>query len=460
MCLIIVGEDVVSSSDSLSNLTTPQLTVYFSQAELPDGVSVDSESGEVSENLIYLGGIGQIKTAEGVTIAACTKYGENIEEKLKYAADILISSRWPTAVTNGTNAATTLNDFNSIIHEDSLVDAVKKTQPRYHFTISGPQKDVFWERVPYKWDTSKESQITRFISLGSFGSKAKWFYAFNIAVPDIPKPDPVGTTKVPFPTTVESTRWQQPKDRKRTRVESEFDFRNRRDNKRAAMKPVGPEGCFFCLSNPNLDKNLVVSIGDETYVALAKGPLTTPQILDNKIDFSGHALVLPLAHVPLWEHVPLESKDTVYVERQKYLVSLAEMFRSKGLSMVSFELSQSRGVHIHTQVVPIPGSISATLIEKEFKAEAQKASWVVYKRELSPDESEYFKISVPGEEKPLVIDLTTVNRFDFQFGRKVLARLLNAEKRVSWRECAQAPEEELIESNAFKRAFKDYDFTL
>jgi hypothetical protein len=51
-------------------------------------------------------------------------------------------------------------------------------------------------------------------------------------------------------------------------------------------------------------------------------------------------------------------------------------------------------------------------------------------------------------------------RFSLQFGRVVLAKLLGLEKRIQWRDCAQTEEEESRDIEAFKNAFKEYDFTL
>jgi hypothetical protein len=51
-------------------------------------------------------------------------------------------------------------------------------------------------------------------------------------------------------------------------------------------------------------------------------------------------------------------------------------------------------------------------------------------------------------------------RFSLQFGRIVLAKLLQLEKRIQWRDCAQSEEEEKKDIEAFKAAFKGVDFTL
>ncbi len=53
--------------------------------------------------------------------------------------------------------------------------------------------------------------------------------------------------------------------------------------KRPRREPTGP--CWFCLSGSDVEKHLVVSVGDHAYLALPKGGLTT-----------GHVLILPIAH--------------------------------------------------------------------------------------------------------------------------------------------------------------------
>lgn len=52
-----------------------------------------------------------------------------------------------------------------------LNDVVKTLKPRYHFA-SVTQK--FWEREPFAWEKDgkdNDSRVTRFISLGAFGSR-------------------------------------------------------------------------------------------------------------------------------------------------------------------------------------------------------------------------------------------------------------------------------------------------
>lgn len=39
------------------------------------------------------------------------------------------------------------------------------------------------------------------------------------------------------------------------------------------------EKCWFCLSSPSVEKHMVISVGDNFYLALAKGPLDETNIL-------------------------------------------------------------------------------------------------------------------------------------------------------------------------------------
>lgn len=48
-----------------------------------------------------------------------------------------------------------------------------------------------------------------------------------------------------------------------------------------------PAPCWFCLGSPDVEKHLVVSVGTQVYLALAKGGLT-----------NDHCLILPIEHCP------------------------------------------------------------------------------------------------------------------------------------------------------------------
>ena len=62
--------------------------------------------------------------------------------------------------------------------------------------------------------------------------------------------------------------------------------------------------------------------------------------------------------------------------------------------------------------------------------------------------------------KSMILPLDASVRFDVQFGRTVLGKLLGLEKRRDWRDCGQSEAEETVDANVCKAAFKKYDFSL
>lgn len=119
------------------------------------------------------------------------------------------------------------------------------------------------------------------------------------------------------------------------------------------------DSCWFCLSNPKVEKHLVASIGNELYVALAKGPLFSSKDEDCKVPGSGHALIIPITHYPTFGKIPLESQVEVVAELEKYKSAFRKMFEQHNHSLLSFEISREsfRGMsHAHIQIVAIPNS--------------------------------------------------------------------------------------------------------
>ena len=88
---------------------------------------------------------------------------------------------------------------------------------------------------------------------------------------------------------------------------------------------------------------------------------------------------------------------------------------------------------------------------------------------IGEGEGDFFRVWIwsPSEEtgaqgpsKTITMPFDDTMRFDLQFGRKVLAKLLGLEKRLQWRDCEQSVDEEKRDVEAFKAAFRIFDFTL
>lgn len=134
------------------------------------------------------------------------------------------------------------------------------------------------------------------------------------------------------------------------------------------------DSCWFCLSNPKVEKHLIVSIGSEMYATLAKGPVVTSA--DSQVPGLGHMLLIPITHYPTFGKIPMETQIEVVAELEKYKSSIRRLFDTYDQDMVSFEVSREsfRGMtHAHIQIVPVPKSKSDQ-VEKVAREQAALAN--------------------------------------------------------------------------------------
>ncbi len=110
--------------------------------------------------------------------------------------------------------------------------------------------------------------------------------------------------------------------------------------------------CWFCLSNPDIEKHLIVSIGEEVYVAIAKGGLN-----------HHHILAIPIPHYPSLNHLTndpeLQSTSSDCLKEMSAIQKkVFDTFTLMGLTTVSFEFfpgylneeDRMRTIHTHVQV--------------------------------------------------------------------------------------------------------------
>lgn len=398
-----------------------------------------------------------------------------------HTADILLTTCWPQSIRKGSKIPIP-DDVKTPIAGDHIADLCAALKPRYHFSVS---PDNFYEREPFVHDPTPDAPdvrpITRFISLAPHGNskKQKAIYAFTLQSRVDPlAPLPVGTTASPFVA--------RANERKRAALEPEpysrygggNDYKRGRGRRGQRQPPPGPGECFFCLSNPNLATHLISSIGDEAYLTIAKGPLTTATTNATLgVNFPAHALIIPLTHSPTLAQIPdEESKQKTYSEMNKFKESLQKMIAQrseKKLGAVTYEISKGNGVHTHWQLIPMPTEIiQKGLVEAAFRVEAENLQYPLFEvrdPEIGQDDGDFFRVwmwTPPTDESPegttkcITMPFDWNVRFNLQFGRTVLAKLLSLEKRVQWRDCAQMEDEEKKDAEAFKEAFKEFDFTL
>ena len=492
-------------------------TTYFTLGgyPLPRKVQVRLEEtdGEVCSNLYFLGKHSVTKTSEGLRIVTLGGslnpdltvglskdtfspfHTEGDAKALQSAksADILITSQWPSTIRSGSSVRLP-SDIKEPPNEPCIADLCSCLQPRYHLSTS-PQ--LFYEREPFTHaDRSSHSDlqaVTRFISLAAYSNaaKQKWLYAFSIDTTVAPPTTlPPGTTASPLMATP---------SRKRQRLDDQEESYQRfsrhdhgqylqRGPKRARGPPPGPESCFFCLSNPNIATHLITSIGNDSYLTTAKGPLTTSKTFPS-LAFPAHVLIIPLSHSPTFSSMnPQEMKVSTYTEMNRYRKELQLLIgsASKGaLGSVCWEINRGENIHIHWQLLPVPVDlVKKGLVDAGFRVEAENERYPTLKAKNigdgSGEQGDYLRVWTwhPGEgvdsqldgnsghledtgkETSLLLPLTSNIRFDLQFPRKVMAKLLGLEGRMRWQDCGQGVEEETLEAEAFKKCFEPFDFSL
>ena len=163
--------------------------------------------------------------------------------------------------------------------------------PRYHFCAGEGQ---FWQRPAYT-QGGDATHVCRMIGLGNVQAETKgrrkWLHALSLtpmgamAAATLAQA-PADATACPYP-------YARPSSK---RAAGDGGGGDGGDGGAPAPKRPRPEfakdarewvaeSCWFCMSSPKFETHLVASIGEETYLAMAKGPLGP-----------SHVLVLPIVH--------------------------------------------------------------------------------------------------------------------------------------------------------------------
>lgn len=373
--------------------------------------------------------------------------------------DILLTSQWPRGMTKyavppeGMDVMTT---GSPLISDLALV-----LRPRYHFA---GREGLHYERLPYrnhKVLAESAKQVTRFVGLAKVGNaeKKKSLYAFNITpmcnmTPDDLTKQPVDVTECPYSYSerpVEkqqvdmsnqyfySTNQQQDRGQKRARDQSSQDRRPKRPS-----QPAG--ACWFCLSSPEVEKHMVISIGTHTYVALAKGGLVPD-----------HVLILPIGH----HQSTVELSEEILKELERYKSSLRKYFKSIGKSCVIFERNFKTS-HLQLQVVPVESVVTEDILEEfqrladEHNIELNQIPSLSDLKQIISVGAPYFYVELDSGEKLLH---RVKKFFPLQFGREVMAgrALLDLPDRVDWKNCKTSTEEEKQMAEDFRSKFAKFD---
>merc|ERR1712137_113148 len=301
--------------------------------------------------------------------------------------DVLITRTWPTKILNHLSPANYPLDLQNektntpsvtSIGCEKVQQLVQFSTPRYHFTTAQRRahvtqvpesENVFFQRIPFKQEApTKESNPVlhpcRFLSLPSIDTKGhKWLYASNIAPLDELTPEQLGalpahTTESPFTIQTDAAAHLNTSNQLKvhsaygafgsladdTPAMSRWDMSDEssrdRNRKRKRSGPTPIDKCWFCMDQDPAE-HLIVSIGDESYLALPKGGMTPD-----------HVLIIPLDHVT---H-PSAISEATQAEILKFKKALKDHAASKNKEMVFYERNAETKhgmVHCIIQCIPM-----------------------------------------------------------------------------------------------------------
>ncbi|KAG8217677.1 CwfJ C-terminus 1-domain-containing protein-like protein, partial [Butyriboletus roseoflavus] len=416
--------------------------------------------------------------------------------------DIFITNDWPASITSHSSLPLAPPEHE---HPGSppLDEVIRKIKPRYHLAARAEPSPKFWEREPFTWD-DESGRVSRFVSLGAFGGegqigqKQRWFYAFSIVPSATTTQRPSNITKNPFAAAAS----RLPKRVHETTEGENFIFGNihhpikrprpetpggqtskpaigykckrcqsTEGGKRRLPKEIGPEECWFCLSNPKLAKHLIVSIGTECYLTLPRGQIIPTQSAPDECNVTrvpggGHVLIVPICHQPTYNAIPADISPPILDETNRYKSALRGLFAEHGAVPVFYEVARlsAKGGHAHVQAVPVPISlqnkIEAVFLKEgralgiDFESDADGAL-----EACAGGARSYFRVDLPDGRKLIHLMKDDVP-FSVQFGRQVLASLLNITHRLDWKMCILSEEEDKADVELFKKAFASFDPSL
>lgn len=365
--------------------------------------------------------------------------------------DFLLTSQWPAGMIEGEENTSKLISFLSL-----------GVKPRYHFC---GMNNKHFEKAPFRFPAQNIRSIeavSRFIALAKQNNttKSKFLYALNVAplstmrLTDLmlKSTDEIECPYISIDFSEISGNASEGSTQFFWNVDGGNEGKRGRnsENQRKKFKPMlDQEKCWFCLSSGDVEKHLIISIGDNFYIALAKGPVN-----------NYHALILPVNHVQSSANLSEEH----FQELELFKRALRKFYESKNMCAVFFERNYKTS-HMQVNAIgvdkDVEWNIKETFNEKaeEFSLQFETIPKLMSSKDL-PERSPYFVVELPGKEGNETLITRQMNRFPINFGRDFLCAetLLNAEDRIDWRNC-QLPrsiEDDLV--RGFRVGYKEFDF--
>jgi diadenosine tetraphosphate (Ap4A) HIT family hydrolase len=218
--------------------------------------------------------------------------------------------------------------------------------------------------------------------------------------------------------------------------------------------------CWFCLASEACEKHLVTGVYEQSYAAMPKGPV-----------HPGHVLLVPIRHSSRGALKDPPVASEIELLKAKLREHASAVY---GCDLFVFERAiQTRGgYHTHVQCIPVERQLGSRLLTtmlaqagkagmdlKEIKSDIGASALLVDDDEQD-EAGGYFYAEIPassmGFRRFLHKQVPGRHRggtVPLQFGREVLAAVLEKPELAHWKSCLLDKEEETKLANKFREAF-------
>ena len=228
--------------------------------------------------------------------------------------------------------------------------------------------------------------------------------------------------------------------------------------------PDARTDCWFCLASPTCEKHLIVGVSDHCYVTMPKGPV-------NK----HHTLIVPVTHAA---GIFLDPPPGVEEEIEKTKIKLKKIANeelNKDLFVYERAIPTKGGYHSHINCVPI----NKGLTTKIYSAMMERASncpgfamkeiqnsdislGTILKNSVDDDSEVCGYVFMEVGEKRFLYKFKSENhqkriQIPIEFGREVLASVLEDPNLAQWKGCVLPRKEEEETCAEFRKLFEKYE---
>ena len=212
--------------------------------------------------------------------------------------------------------------------------------------------------------------------------------------------------------------------------------------------------CWFCLASKDCEKHLIVGVYDSFYAAMPKGPV-----------HPGHVLLVPVHHSSegaLHDHQLSKDLDLLKQNLREH----AHKTYNSGLFVFERAIATKGGYHTHIQCVPIAHEVEG---EIEAAMQQQLDHLGLSSHEVPPDsapsallgdDGQYFYAEIPTAAKEdckrVLVLQSASKKVPLQFGREVIASVLQKPDLAHWKSCLTDKKQETTLATEFRTSFQQY----